>query len=133
MILQPGQVLPLTDTQGRQLGQVTVERQEAGQLLGSFTPGPAFAEIEPLFREFEELANDQVLSLLDAVDASIDALGLRLRLAEGSNTLEVHDVQLWSDGGISCKLRGSAVPGVNGVTEVSSATEPERPAYGSSR
>ena len=50
---------------------------------------------------------------VEELDADMAGLGLRLR-CEGSEPLEVRDVQIWTDGGFSCRLVESATAGANG-------------------
>jgi hypothetical protein len=87
---------------GRHLGQVRAFSVYADRILGEFAPGPDYPAVEPLFLYFEELANDQILSLIDDAMAEIDALEIIARVAEGE--VAVHDVQIYSDGGFSCRL-----------------------------
>jgi hypothetical protein len=113
MLLQPGQTLPLLDTQHRQVGQITIEQLEGELLLGKFAPGPAFSDVEHLFRAFEQAVNHQALAKVDRLDAAIASLGLWLKPIDGSPPIPVHDVQIWSEGSISCR---AAVPGLTPVT-----------------
>jgi hypothetical protein len=113
MPLLASQEVLLYDAQQRPFGRMVIERCEGELLLGQFVPGPAFAAAAPLFRRFEEAANAQALSLVDELDAAIAALGLSLHLPEEAATVPLHDVQIWSDGGISCRL-GRPAPAANG-------------------
>jgi hypothetical protein len=63
--------------------------------------------VRQLFQEFEEAVNLQALSVIDELDTAITALGLHLQTPRDSQRLEVHDVQIWSDGSITCRV-GSA-------------------------
>jgi hypothetical protein len=98
------QLFHLMDTQHRQLGQVTVERAENQLLSGKFVPGLAFPAVEPLFRDFEEAVNAQALGVVDQLDRAIAALGLYLCSPDNSQQTPIHDVQIWSDGNITCRL-----------------------------
>ena len=113
MSLQTEQAVALVDAQQKQLGQVEIERREGDLLLGRFLPGPGFATVARLFRDFEEAANGQSLGVVERLDAAIAALGLTLRLS-GSRSVDVRDVQIWSDGGFTCRLRDPAETAVNG-------------------
>jgi len=57
-----------------------------------------------LFQDFEAAANLQALSAVDELDTEIAALGLHLRTPDGSQRIKIHDVQIWSDGDMTCKL-----------------------------
>jgi hypothetical protein len=108
MQFQAEQTVQLIDAKGRQVGQIVVERCEERLIFGKFIPGPAFPAVQQLFREFEEAVDLQALSVVDELDAAIEALGLRLCALDSLHCTEVHDVQIWSDGGVTCRV-GSPV------------------------
>src|SRR5437868_2122219 len=108
MSLETRETFALVDAQQRQLGQVEIERREENLLLGRFLPGPGFAPVARLFGDFEEAVNGQSLGAVDKLDQAIAALGLTLRLPDGSRSLDLDDVQIWSDGSITCRLRTPA-------------------------
>jgi len=87
------------------IGWFVTEELDGEYVRGAFTPGPDFPAVEPLFREFEELVNDQVLSLTDQAMAEIDRLGITVVLPNGC-AVPVQDVQVYSDGVASYRLRG---------------------------
>jgi hypothetical protein len=107
------QIVDLLDTKQRLIGQMRIERREGDLLVGTFVPGPAFPSIEPLFRAFEEAVDVQALHLIDELDAAIGALGLRLRWLDAPEPMAIRDVQIWSDGDISCRLCGQPVASAN--------------------
>jgi hypothetical protein len=107
MQLQIGQVVHLVDRQDQQMGQIEIERREENLIFGRFVPGPAFSTVQSLFQEFEEAVNLQALSVIDGLDSAIAALGLHLHTLSDSQRIEAHDVQIWSDGSITCRV-GSA-------------------------
>jgi hypothetical protein len=104
MQLHVEQTLDLIDAEGRQVGQMVIERSEDNLVFGKFVPGPAFPAVQHLFREFEEAVDLQALSVVDELDTAITALGLHLRSPDSSQRVEIHDVQIWSDGGITCRV-----------------------------
>ena len=104
MQLQANETVELVDAAGRDIAQITVERTDEDLVLGRWTPGPAFADVQPLFRQFEDAVNLQALHRVDEFDAVIRALGLHIRRADESRSLAIHDVQIWSDGNVSCRL-----------------------------
>ena len=104
---QVEQVVQLVDRQGQQLGQIEIERREENLIFGRFVPGPVFSTVQLLFQEFEEAVNLQALSVIDELDTAIAALGLQVHTPGASQHIEVHDVQIWSDGDITYRL-GSA-------------------------
>jgi hypothetical protein len=111
---KPGQALELVDAQGRHLGRMTLEGGREGLLEGQFTPGPDYPAVESLFRALEEAADAQALSAVDRLDAKIASLGLHLRSEGGASPVPVHDVQIWADGAMSCRVSPSAPPPFNG-------------------
>lgn len=115
MVVRPGLLLHLLDAQGRRLGAVTVERVENGLLYGQFLADPAFVTVEPLFRAYEEAVNHNALGVVDDRDADIAVLGLQLDLADDHDKLAIHDVQIWSDGAITCRGKFQTAPTENGV------------------
>jgi hypothetical protein len=92
----------LVTRSGLRLGRVVVESVDDGRLLGEFTPGPDFPQVEHHFRYFEDLVDGCVLSLTDQAMAVIDDLGVCVELPTA--LYPVHDTQIYSDGGFSCRL-----------------------------
>jgi hypothetical protein len=118
--------IQLLDAEQRPLGQVTIERCEDRLLFGKFVPGPAFPAVEHLFRAFEEAVNAQALSVVEELDAAIAALGLHFRWPEDSQAVAIHDVQIWSDGEMTCRLSGHALAEKNGRLECTPLAQPVR-------
>lgn len=112
MQLHAVQLLVLVDAQQREIGQITVERTERELVFGRFAPGPAWPAVSRLFKDFEEAVNSQALALVDELDAAIAAMGLDVRADCDGERVEVHDVQIWSDGTVTFRLRPPAVPAV---------------------
>jgi hypothetical protein len=107
MQLQSRQIVHLVDPLGHEVGQIEIERTEDSLIFGRFVPGPAFSSVQHLFQAFEEAVDVQALSVVEELDAAIAALGLRLYTPSDSGYLETRDVQIWSDGGVTCRV-GSA-------------------------
>jgi len=76
------------------LGRIVIDRIEADLVFGQFTPGPGFARVEPLFVDYDEVANEQLFSTVGALDDAIAALGLHLRAADRAGLPAIHDVQI---------------------------------------
>lgn len=117
MQLQNEVMLNLVDAFYRPVGKIMVEQYENNLISGEFVPGPAFGSVEKLFLSFEEAVDAQAFSMVDELDAQIAALGLRLYWSSESLPTEIEDVQIWSDGGITCKLCHE-VPRVNGYQKL---------------
>ena len=93
-MFEVGSAVALTDAAGRDIGSVLVDEVTPIWVCGTFTPGVHFPEVEPLFREFEELVNDQILSLLDPVMDAMERLGIGL-----SDGTPLRDIQIYPSTG----------------------------------
>src|SRR6266545_1539012 len=104
--MQPhaGQPLQLADAQQRPVGELTVKERSRELICGTFAPGAAFPAVEHLFRAFEEAADTQALPVVDEIATAISTLGLRLRAPDDPRPVEIHDLQIWTDGGVSFRL-----------------------------
>ncbi len=107
---QADQVVALTDREGRDIGTISVGAVRDDLLTGTFTPGADYPSVRQLFSDFEEAAEAQALSAVDRYGGLIDALEFRIR-PPAATPVPVFDVQIWSDGGISCRLRPGPPPG----------------------
>jgi hypothetical protein len=94
MSLQPSQQIWLSDRQGRDLGQIQIDRVQGDLVFGQFTPGSDYLQVQSLFTEYVEAANEQLLSLVGELDATIRKLGLRLRADNGCDLPGIDDVQI---------------------------------------
>lgn len=106
-------VLHLADAAGREFGTLAVEEVQGDCYLGTFTPGADYPDIEPIFRHFAEVVEQQSFSYLDEVDAAIARLGIMARVP-GGRAVPANDVQIYPDGGASLRLPTHA--GRNGTT-----------------
>jgi hypothetical protein len=113
MQLQVGHVVYLVDRHGEQMGEIEIERREENLIFGRFIPGPAFSTVRQLFQEFEEAVNLQALGVIDELDTAIAALGLHLQTPCDSQRIEAHDVQIWSDGSITCRVGSTTLSAQN--------------------
>jgi len=107
MSLRHLQPISLQDKQDRDLGRVVIERVEHDVVFGRFTPGPAYPQVERLFAEYVDAANDQLLGSVAELDERIGALGLRLHSADGAAVPVIYDVQV-GDGVITFRTRPAA-------------------------
>lgn len=115
-----GHIVDLVDTAQRQIGQMHIERQEADLLWGTFVPGPAFPSVEQLFHEFEAAVEVQALHVIEPLDAAIAALGLHLQRSNVRGPMAIQDVQIWSDGTITCRLCEPPVAPVKATSQAQS-------------
>jgi hypothetical protein len=115
-----GHSVTLMDTAQRQLGQMRIERQEEDLLYGTFMPGPAFPSVEHLFHEFEAAVEVQALPVIETLDAAIAALGLHLQWPDSREPIAVQDVQIWSDGTITCRLCEQSVASAKAAPQAKS-------------
>jgi hypothetical protein len=123
MKMKIGQPLPLMDAQKRHIGNVVPDRQESGLLSGTFSAGTSFPSVASLFQAFEEAADNQALAAVDWLDREIAALGLRLELPDGQ-IVPVSDVQIWSDGNMSCRPASVRQVTTNGSPIIGDAIKP---------
>jgi hypothetical protein len=125
LTVQPtiGQRVVLAGDGSPHLGSIVVDDVREGRVLGTFTPGPDFGSIEPLVREYEEIINDQIFSLLDEFGAKLAALRLELVSADGQVIGSVNDLQIASDGGTLVRL---GVPAPHNGAVVHTATSRTR-------
>lgn len=103
-VLAATRTFAVTDPAGRDLGQFRVESIQNGLVLGDFDPGPDYPAVEPVFRHFAEVVEQQSFSYLDAAEAAVAALGVTVRAGGEGQSIAVHDVQIYSDGGASFRL-----------------------------
>ena len=108
MTMEAGQMLKFSDSERRRIGDLTVERRENDLVFAHIEPGPDFTSVEPLFRAFEEAVELQARKRVDELDAEIAALKLHLTTADGSESVPIRDVQIWSDGEMSCRIAADA-------------------------
>jgi len=94
MTLKSNQELSLIDGQGHDLGKVHIDRIQDDLIFGRFTPGPVYAQIEPLFAEYVAAADEQLLGTVGELDEKIARLNLRLHSAEPGALPAIHDVQI---------------------------------------
>ena len=115
----------LLDKQQRSLGRLTIDQENDDLLSGTFTPEAAFADVAPLFHSFEVAVDLQALSVVDELDRSIAALGLHLSRPDHPEVIPIHDVQIWSDGGMTCRLTPAVAGAANGASARRFASRPE--------
>jgi hypothetical protein len=115
-----GHSVELVDAEQRHIGQMRIERQEEDLLYGTFMPGPAFPNVEQLFREFEAAVEVQALPVIETLDAAIAALGLHLQWPDAREPIAVQDVQIWSDGSITCRLCEQSVASAKAALQTKS-------------
>jgi hypothetical protein len=100
----PNERLALSDARGTVLGTVAVEDVCGDAILGAFVPGPGFAAFVELFRRFDEHVEAGALAVLPGIESEIAALGLCVARA-GEAPVPADVVQIYSDGGFSCRPR----------------------------
>jgi hypothetical protein len=104
----------LIDATGRPLG--TGQLDEQGEHFAGTLDSLALPlDMKALFEEFEEIVNGQMFSFLDAIQAKINSLGIKVIFDDGSEAY-VRDLQIFpSTGDFSFKL--AQAPIWNGKTE----------------
>ncbi len=74
---------------GRALGHVRLERQDAQWLEGPFTPTPIFEEFRPLFEREAEMRRQQIIPLWEEAMAAIESMRIDV-VPEGDTTAYSH-------------------------------------------
>lgn len=116
-----GHIVELIDAEHQQIGQMHIERQEEDLLWGTFVPGPAFPNVAQLFQKFEAAVEVQALHVIETLDVAIAALGLHLQRPTARTPIAVQDVQIWSDGTITCRLCDRPVTSVKTTSQAQSS------------
>ena len=97
-------VLGVSDSVGRDLGTVEVESIADGLVIGEFTPGSDYSQVEAVFCAFADMVEAFSLHHIDRATADIENVGVTIRAHPARPPVAVHDVQIYSDGGFSCRL-----------------------------
>lgn len=109
------QVYRLTDKQGVDLGTVTVDEFQNGNLTGQLIPGPSYAQFEKIFQHFAEVVDQQAFTFLDEAEEAISRLGLVLIRTDQAEQIQISDVQIYPDGLFSCRITPLSLnPELNG-------------------
>jgi len=95
----------LIDAKQRNIGKVRIASKVEELLTGEFVPSSDFALVEELFGKFEEAVDVQALSVVEQLNQQIAAFGLHLYIPEFAQLIAIHDIQIWRDGGFSCRLQ----------------------------
>jgi hypothetical protein len=105
----------LIDANQRNIGHVRIASQVEELLTGEFAPNSDFPLAKELFGKFEEAVDVQALGVVDQLDKEIAALGLQLYSPEHRQSIKIHDVQIWCDGGFSCRVLADPTWAINGL------------------
>jgi hypothetical protein len=103
--------LGVSDLRGRELGTVAIESVQNGLVAGEFAPGPDYAEVEPAFRALADMVDQNSFHFIDEVMGVIAQLGVTIRADPSRPPIRVHDVQIYPDGGFSCRLPSTGMNG----------------------
>lgn len=91
----------LLDRTGRYLGKVNIIKISDGLYQGKFTPMDFPEELKNLFKYYEDLANNQIFSLLDNIEEQIETWGIVL----SNNVAKPKDIQIMNENEISFRLK----------------------------
>jgi hypothetical protein len=86
------------------IGTVQISSIEEGRVHGEFIPAARFDEYEPIFRRYTEIVENQAFTYLDQIESEIARLGITIRFEETDAPERVYNVQIFTDGGFSCRL-----------------------------
>ncbi len=102
--------LGLFDQQGRWFGQVRVESIDSDWVCGKLIPSLVYAQVEQLFRDFEDAVNHQEFTRADEIyESNIEPLGLQLRSANGLPPIAIWDVQIMNVSDFCCKTTADSM------------------------
>jgi hypothetical protein len=104
-MLNENQAFYLTNAIGHRLGKVHIQRVEENLVLGRIENGPDFHIYSKLFREHELAVNQQLFSIVDELERTIDAYGWYIYLNESNERLEVYDIQVMNECDLSLRVR----------------------------
>lgn len=91
-MVRVGNRYEFTSEAAHRLGTIVVTRRDQNWWCGILSPGPDFEPVRLRFEALDQLANDNLLSLLDDAEQQLARLGLRLK--SGDDVLPLGDVQL---------------------------------------
>ena len=86
------------------IGKVQIEEIKEGRIHGEFVPSEQFGEYEPIFRRYTEIVEGQAFTYLDQIESEIARLGITIQFDESDAPEHVYSVQIFTDGGFSCRL-----------------------------
>ena len=86
------------------LGTVHIEDIKEGRIHGEFVPSEHFGTYEPIFRRYTEIVEEQAFTYLDQIESEIARLGITIQFDETDEPERVYGVQIFTDGGFSCRL-----------------------------
>jgi hypothetical protein len=90
----------LLDGTGRCLGKVSITQSCNGLYQGKFIPIDFPEELKKVFRDYEELVNNQVYPLLDDIEEQIEGWSIVL----SNQVAKPKDIQLMNENQISFRL-----------------------------
>lgn len=97
----------LTDRSGHDYGEIQVSEIRPTWVIGKLVQGRDFPRVRNAFAQLEEIANSQMLSLLDEVTEELDRVGFRVCSILSGDCVDVFDVQVMNGDDVSFKLKGS--------------------------
>jgi len=83
----------LQDKEENEVAEIEVQSIKNGLVSGRMLKQSFSIEQENQFKEFEELVNEQVFSLLDEIIEKIDANGYRIK----NKDWEIYDIQIFEN------------------------------------
>lgn len=95
----------LLDREGRELGIVHVDEVRGTLHRGTFDPTGLPAELRALLTKYQDLAEAQMLSALDPIEAELDAYGFQIVRALGEPPIAIYDLQITADNRLSYRTR----------------------------
>lgn len=90
----------LQDRSGKEVAEIEMHSNENGWIAGTIIQKSCKPEQENEFKEFEELVNSQVFSLLDEIADQIDANGYQIK----DKGWQLYDIQIFEGKNISFRI-----------------------------
>lgn len=90
--------------QNARLGTIKVESVRGNLVTGVFTPEAVPHALMDLLREYHNLAEEQILSLLDDIERKIESYDLNVINPSDGSMNRIRDLQLNPDNEISFRL-----------------------------
>ena len=100
-----GAVYRLTDRQGHDYGDITLTEISATWFIGELALGHDFGLVADAFGYLEEVANAQMLSLIDDAMAPLEGVGFIVRSMSDGAAEDAFDVQVMNGHDIVFKLK----------------------------
>lgn len=105
MKIKVGSICVLKDKNSHNYGQVLVTELQGDWIIGKLDKGQDFWFVRDLFTQLEEVANSQMLSLLDEIVVKLEELEFCICDFSYEQCVAIMNVQVMNENDICFKLR----------------------------